>query len=64
MRIEVDRSRCTALGNCEAFASAYFQVDDEATLQVLQPVVAEQDLAAVEHAVDMCPTGALSLVED
>lgn len=64
MRIEVDRTRCQALGMCESLQPAYFQVGDDANLHVLREDVPAEDLAGIEHAVDQCPTGALSLRED
>ena len=64
MRITVDRDRCRSLGNCESIASAYFQVNEEGTLDLRQEHPADADLDPVRHAVSGCPSGALSLTDD
>jgi ferredoxin len=63
MRLELDSSRCTGLGICEAMAADYFEVQDDGTLAVLKEGVDEIDLANVRGAVASCPTEALKLVE-
>ena len=64
MRIEVDLSRCTGLGMCEAEAPDLFEVQDDGSLKVLNDHPGADQLAAAQAAVDACPTEALSLVED
>jgi ferredoxin len=63
-RIDVDRSRCIAVGACEATAPHLFQVDDDGVLHVLKQQAGEADLADASRAVQGCPTEALSVVED
>lgn len=63
MKVVVDRSKCTALGNCEAMAPEFFEVGDDGDLELLQENVTMEDRAAVEQAVAACPTAALTLVE-
>lgn len=63
MRIVVDRTRCTALGNCEAVAPEYFAVDDDGVLELLRDDVDETDLAVVRRAVAGCPMAALALAD-
>jgi ferredoxin len=62
MKIVVDRSKCTGLGICESLAPAFFEIDDNGDLIVLEEAVAEGELAGVEEAVVGCPTEALRIV--
>jgi len=61
-RVEVDRQKCGATGNCVFWAPDTFDQDDRglATVQS-QPV---RDWKAVERAVANCPTNALRIVEE
>jgi ferredoxin len=61
MRIIVDRDKCTALGNCEAIAPAYFEVGEDGSLEILRDDIVPADLAAVERAVAGCPMSALRI---
>ncbi|MBY4575645.1 ferredoxin [Gordonia paraffinivorans] len=64
MRIIVDRTKCTALGNCEAIEPEYFEVGDDGELAILRDEVDEDDLTTVKRAVASCPNAALSLSDD
>lgn len=59
MKVVVDRSKCTGLGICEALAPAFFEVDDSGELVQLKEDISDDELAAVEEAVQGCPTEAL-----
>jgi ferredoxin len=61
VRIEVDRDRCTSLGNCEALAPDFFEVGDDGDLLVLRDHVEESELSVAQQAVAGCPTAALRL---
>ncbi len=61
MRIEVDRTKCTGMGLCEASAPTIFEVGDDGQTHVLVDRVSEADVAAAEEAVTNCPAMALSL---
>ncbi|SNR96157.1 ferredoxin [Haloechinothrix alba] len=61
MRIVVDRNKCTGLGICESLAPDHFEVNDEGALVVLRDSVSEDELDAVQQAVEGCPTEALRL---
>jgi pyruvate,orthophosphate dikinase len=63
MRIEVDRVKCTALGVCESLAPERFEVNEEGTLDLLQPDVPSDEVERMQEIVKACPTGALSLVD-
>jgi ferredoxin len=64
MRIVVDYVKCTGLGMCEAEAPELFEVLESGSLQLLRECPSADQVAAVRAAVDSCPTGALSLLED
>jgi len=65
MRIAVDRSKCCGAGQCVMLAPAVFDQDDEGVSFVLEGAEATADPAAVQEAVEACPTGAIAvLVED
>lgn len=61
MKVIVDRSKCTGLGICESLAPAFFEVDDNGELIQLREDVTDEELAAVEEAVQGCPTEALRI---
>lgn len=60
-KIVIDRSRCTGLGICEAFAPNYFEVDDAGEPLVLREEFDTEDLGIVEQAINSCPTRALKV---
>jgi ferredoxin len=63
MRITADRGRCVGSGMCVFHAPDVFDQDaDGAVLVRVIDVDPERD-DRVQHAVDGCPTAALSLVE-
>ncbi|WP_344680485.1 ferredoxin [Saccharopolyspora taberi] len=65
MRIQADVERCVGAGQCVLAADALFdQRDDDGTVVVLATEVGDGDADAVRDAVTLCPSGALSLVED
>jgi ferredoxin len=64
MRIVVDVSRCCGLGMCEAEAPDLFEVRTDGSLTVRNDRPGEGRRAAVEEAVAVCPTQALSIAED
>lgn len=61
VRIEVDRTKCTGMGLCEASAPTLFEVGKDGQTHVLVDRVSESDIAAAEEAVANCPAMALSL---
>lgn len=62
MKVIVDRAKCTGLGICESLAPAFFEVGDSGELVQLQEDISDGELAAVEEAVQGCPTEALRIV--
>ncbi|WP_375481345.1 ferredoxin [uncultured Mycobacterium sp.] len=63
MKIVVDRTRCSSIGNCEAIAPDIFEIADDGALKILQPDVPEERRTEIEQACMDCPTQALSIAE-
>jgi ferredoxin len=64
MRIDADRERCTGAGMCALTAPDVFdQNDEDGRVVVLTERPASKDRHAVQRAVTLCPSGALSLHE-
>jgi len=60
-KIVVDRDTCEGLGMCEAMASDFFELDDDAVMHVLDEHPDESQRAHVNAAVQACPVLALTL---
>lgn len=60
--VHVDRDVCMGSGMCVVYAGAYFDIDDESRAVFTKTPDASID--EVRTAVEACPTGALSLIED
>ena len=63
MRVQADREVCIGAGVCVMNSEAVFDQDDDGIVVLLADEVpaAEQDNA--RKAVQLCPSGALSIVE-
>jgi ferredoxin len=61
MKVCVDFDKCTGLGICESLAPDFFEVNDEGSLVLLKEDISDDELQAVEEAVEGCPTEALSI---
>ncbi|MEV0700459.1 (4Fe-4S)-binding protein [Saccharopolyspora sp. NPDC050389] len=68
MRIEADLDRCVGAGQCVLTEPALFdQNDEDGRVVLLAAKVDDGDadlVAAAREAVHICPSGALSLVDD
>jgi sterol 14-demethylase len=64
VRIVVDRDLCQGHGVCEGEAPEVFSVSKKGDLTVLDERPADEQRAAVDAAVQYCPTHALSIVEE
>ena len=65
MRIVTDTARCVGAGQCALTEPAVFdQSDEDGTVVLLADHANGDTLANVEEAVDLCPSQAISLVED
>ncbi len=61
MKVKVDTAKCSGIGLCEVTAPEVFEVGDDGQAQAINPEPTEDERAAVEQAVNDCPTGALSI---
>jgi len=65
MRVVADRSRCIGAGQCVLTDETVFDQDEEdGTVRLLTDHVSDGDLPRVREAVGICPSQALSLVEE
>ncbi|WP_067185771.1 ferredoxin [Microtetraspora niveoalba] len=64
MRIVADTGRCIGAGMCVlALGEVFDQSEDDGTVVLLDPEPPASKAAEVRRAVQLCPSGALSLVE-
>jgi ferredoxin len=62
MRIEIVQDVCIGTENCSRYAPGTFDVDDEGKVIQIATDVDGED--AIRTAVESCPTGALSIVDE
>jgi ferredoxin len=63
MQIVVDFDACAATGGCAHQAPDVFAIGDDGMLHVLQGTPDESLRDAVVRAEELCPTGAISVVD-
>ena len=64
MKVRVDGAVCIAAGHCALVAGAVFaQGDEDGIAYALDETPPESLRAAVTEAVEICPSGAISLSE-
>ncbi|MEX0767017.1 MAG: ferredoxin [Microthrixaceae bacterium] len=61
LQIEIDLELCQGHGVCESEAAEVFLVNRDNKVELLNPLVDEQQRSAVELAVKYCPTRALRI---
>lgn len=64
MRLVIDHARCRRTGQCSYLHPELFKAGDDGTPVVLVEHPSEELRAAAEEAVEICPSGAISLVEE
>lgn len=64
MKIGADRDRCIGAGMCVMTDEAVFDQDDDGVVVVLTEDVPDGEQKRVRDAVDLCPSGALSLLDE
>ncbi|MGI5129674.1 ferredoxin [Pseudonocardia sp. CA-107938] len=64
MRIGADRDRCIGAGMCVMTDEAVFDQDDDGVVVVLAEDVPESEQQRVRNALELCPSGALSLLQE
>jgi ferredoxin len=63
-RIHLDADLCQGHAMCELEAPDVFRVPKRGVVEILDPQPSDELRDAVELAVDMCPTRALSITEN
>lgn len=63
MRIVVDFDTCAVTGGCAHLAPDVFEVGDDGYLHVIAPVPPESTHDDVRRAAELCPTGAITLID-
>ena len=63
MKVQVDLARCTGHGICETIADDVFEVQDDGTVVLREPVRPESDRDRMIRAVTQCPAAALRLID-
>jgi ferredoxin len=63
LRVVVDRDLCCGAGNCVANAPDVFDQDTDGLVRLHCAAVPPGSYDAVLDAVDLCPTGAISLAD-
>jgi len=61
VRVEVDADICGGFGTCVTKAPQVFELTDAGYAVVLLPDVPEELERAVQEAVDLCPTHAITI---
>ena len=64
LRIVADLSVCEGNGMCEATSHEYLELDDTATVVVINENPPDSEKTFVQAAVDACPVAALTLIEE
>ena len=63
MRVTVDLDVCASTGGCVHQAPTVFEIRDDGMLYVLQVEPGEDIRAQVTAAEELCPTGAIVIVD-
>jgi ferredoxin len=63
LRIAADPDTCIAAGLCAAEAPEIFGQQDDGTVLVLTDLPAAQQEAAARSAAELCPSGAIKIIE-
>jgi ferredoxin len=63
MRITVDLDMCASTGGCVHQAPTVFEIREDGMLYVLQVEPGEDLRAQVTAAEELCPTGAIAIVD-
>ena len=64
MRLVIDHSICRKTGQCHYLHPELFKAGEDGSPVVLVEQLGEDLREAAEDAVDLCPSGAISLVEN
>lgn len=63
MRLIIDYQKCLKSGQCSYLHAALIKADPDGTPRVIVEKIGEDLREAAEDAVDLCPSGAIALME-
>jgi ferredoxin len=64
MRLVIDYNKCLKSGQCSYLHAELIKADPDGTPRVIVEKISDDLRAAAEDAVDLCPSGAISLVDE
>ena len=64
MRVKINLDQCTRVGDCFIFHRRLFREREDGCPEVLADPVPEDLRKSAEHAVEGCPTGAISIEDE
>jgi ferredoxin len=64
MQLVIDHNRCRRTGQCSYLHPELFKADTDGSPIVLVECPGEELREAAEEAVELCPSGAISLLEE
>lgn len=63
-KVELNQDLCVGCGMCAQQNEEYFEFGDNGLSHVIKEEVAQEDIESVKESVEICPTEAISLVEE
>ena len=64
MKIKVNKDACVGCGTCYSICSEVFDIEDDGLACVKKDANIEENEEDVEAAIDACPTGAISEIDE
>jgi ferredoxin len=64
MRLVIDYKKCLKSGQCSYLHAELIKADQDGTPRVIVDKIGDDLREAAEDAVDLCPSGAIALVEE
>lgn len=64
MRLVIDYKKCLKSGQCSYLHAELIKADPDGTPRVIVEKIGDDLRANAEDAVDLCPSGAIALVDD
>jgi ferredoxin len=64
MRLVIDYNKCLKSGQCSYLHAELINADPDGTPRVIVETIGADLRANAEDAVDLCPSGAIALMED
>ena len=64
MRLVIDYKKCLKSGQCSYLHAELIKADPDGTPRVIVETIGDDLHANAEDAVDLCPSGAISLVDE